>query len=59
MAAIAHSGSLAGEDRVTDAALEAAGVIRCDDLDELMEAAELVAGTGRLGRWVGAGGPAS
>ena len=28
-AAVAHSGSLAGEDRVTDAALDAAGVIRC------------------------------
>jgi acyl-CoA synthetase (NDP forming) len=54
-AAIAHSGSLAGENRVTDAALEAAGVIRCDDLDELLEAAELVAGTGRLGRSVGRG----
>ena len=33
-----------------DAALDAAGVIRCDDLDELLEAAELVAGVGRLGR---------
>ena len=54
-AAIAHSGSLAGEDRVTDAALEAAGVIRCDDLDELLETAELVAGAGRLGRGVGPG----
>jgi acetate---CoA ligase (ADP-forming) len=54
-AAIAHSGSLAGEDRVTDAALEAAGVIRCADLDELLEAAELVAGAHRLGRSVGAG----
>jgi acetate---CoA ligase (ADP-forming) len=54
-AAVAHSGSLAGEDRVTDAALEAAGVIRCADLDELLEAAELVAGAGRLGRGVGAG----
>lgn len=54
-AAIAHSGSLAGEGRVTDAALEAAGVIRCVDLDELMETAELVAGTGRLGRGVGRG----
>ena len=54
-AAIAHSGSLAGEDRVTDAALEAAGVIRCDDLDEMLEAAELIAGTGRLGRSVGRG----
>jgi len=54
-AAIAHSGSLAGEDRVTDAALEAAGVIRCQDLDELTEQAELVAGTGRLRRGVGLG----
>ena len=54
-AAIAHSGSLAGEDRVTDAALEAAGVIRCDDLDELLEQAELVAGTGRIHRGVGLG----
>jgi acyl-CoA synthetase (NDP forming) len=54
-AAIAHSGSLAGEDRVTEAALDAVGVIRCDDLDELMEAAELVAGMGRLGRRIGRG----
>ncbi|MEO5964597.1 MAG: acetate--CoA ligase family protein, partial [Candidatus Limnocylindrales bacterium] len=54
-AAIAHSGSMAGEDRVTDAAFEAAGVIRCDDLDELLEAAELIAGTGRLARGVGRG----
>jgi acyl-CoA synthetase (NDP forming) len=54
-AAIAHSGSLAGEDRVTDAALEAAGVIRCHDLDELIETTELVAGAGRLGRRAGRG----
>ena len=54
-AAIAHSGSLAGEDRATDAALRAAGVIRCDDLDELLETAELVAGCRRLGRRVGRG----
>ncbi len=40
---------------MTDAALDAAGVIRCDDLDELMEAAELIAGCGRLGRSVGGG----
>jgi acyl-CoA synthetase (NDP forming) len=32
-AAIAHSGSMAGEDRATDAALAAVGVIRCGDLD--------------------------
>jgi acyl-CoA synthetase (NDP forming) len=54
-AAIAHSGSLAGEDRATDVALRAAGVIRCDDLDELLETAELVEGTRRLGRRVGRG----
>ena len=33
----------------------AAGVIRCDDLDELLETAELVAGCRRLGRRVGRG----
>jgi acyl-CoA synthetase (NDP forming) len=55
-AAVAHSGSLAGEDRATEAALEATGVIRCDDLDELMEQAELIAGIGRLGRAPGRSG---
>jgi acetate---CoA ligase (ADP-forming) len=54
-AAIAHSGSLAGETRVTDAALEAAGVIRCHDLDELLETAELVEGVRRTGRSPGRG----
>ena len=54
-AAVAHSGSLAGEERATDAALAAAGVVRCDDLDALFEAAELHAGCGRLGRGVGRG----
>lgn len=54
-AAIAHSGSLAGETRVTDAALDAAGVVRCQDLDELLETAELVEGTRRTGRRVGRG----
>jgi acyl-CoA synthetase (NDP forming) len=54
-AAIAHSGSLAGEARVTDAALDAAGVIRCADLDELLEAAELADGCRRTGRRVGRG----
>jgi acyl-CoA synthetase (NDP forming) len=54
-AAIAHSGSIAGEDRVTDAALAAAGVIRCADLDELLESAELHAGCQRMGRSVGRG----
>ena len=54
-AAIAHSGSMAGEARATEAALAAAGVIRCSDLDELLETAELVAGCRRLGRRVGRG----
>jgi acetate---CoA ligase (ADP-forming) len=54
-ASIAHSGSLAGEDRATHAALAAAGVIRCADLDELLETAELVAGCRRMGRRVGRG----
>ncbi len=54
-AAVAHTGSLAGEARTTDAALEAAGVIRCADLDELLEAAELVEGGRRTGRRVGRG----
>lgn len=52
VAAIAHSGSLAGEARVTDAALDAAGVIRCADLDSLLETAELVEGMRRTGRSV-------
>ena len=54
-ATIAHSGSLAGETRVTEAALDAAGVIRCRDLDELLETAELVEGSRRTGRSVGRG----
>ena len=53
--AVAHTGSLAGESRVTDAALDAAGVIRCADLDELLETAELVEGMRRTGRSVGRG----
>ena len=55
VAAIAHSGSLAGESRVTDAALRAAGVIRCTDLDELLEVGELLAGCHRTGRGTGRG----
>ena len=55
VAAIAHSGSLAGEARATDAALDAAGVIRCADLDELLETAELVEGMRRTGRSIGRG----
>ena len=57
-ASMAHSGSLAGETRVTEAALDAVGVIRCADLDELLEAAELVEGCRRTGRgWGRAGRP--
>jgi acyl-CoA synthetase (NDP forming) len=54
-ATIAHSGSLAGEARATEAALNAAGVICCRDLDELLEMAELVEGCRRTGRRVGRG----
>jgi acyl-CoA synthetase (NDP forming) len=54
-AAVAHTGSLAGEARVTDAALAAAGVIRVGDLDELLETAELLEGCRRTGRRVGRG----
>jgi len=55
VAAVAHSGSLAGEARATDAALDAAGVIRCADLDELLETAEMVEGIRRTGRSIGRG----
>jgi len=54
-AAVAHTGSLAGDARATDAALRAAGVIRCDDLDELIEAIALVDRSRRLGRRAGRG----
>lgn len=54
-AAVAHTGSLAGDARATDAALRAAGVIRFDDLDELIEGASLVSASRRLGRSVGRG----
>ncbi|HJP89261.1 MAG TPA: acetate--CoA ligase family protein [Candidatus Limnocylindrales bacterium] len=54
-AAVSHSGSLAGDTRATEAAMRAAGVILCDDLDALLEAAALVSSSRRLGRRVGAG----
>lgn len=54
-AAVAHTGSLAGDARATEAALHAAGVIQCDDLDELLETAALVSRSRRLGRRVGRG----
>jgi acyl-CoA synthetase (NDP forming) len=37
----AHTGSLAGSDRVVDAVFRRLGVVRLDTLDELLEAAEL------------------
>lgn len=41
-ATMAHTGSLAGEDRALDALLRQLGVIRVHDLDELIETAELL-----------------
>jgi acetate---CoA ligase (ADP-forming) len=54
-AAVSHSGSLAGDARASAAAMRAAGVVLCDDLDELFEAAALASRSRLLGRRVGRG----
>lgn len=54
-AAVSHSGSLAGDTRASAAAMRAAGVVLCADLDELLETAALVSRSRRLGRRVGQG----
>jgi acetyltransferase len=54
-AAIAHTGALAGEDRAAEAAFRAVGIVRFDDLDDLLEAAALVDGMRASGRTVGRG----
>ncbi|HET9014514.1 MAG TPA: acetate--CoA ligase family protein [Thermomicrobiaceae bacterium] len=60
-AALAHTGSLTGADQLYDALFEQEGVIRVDDLEELMETAKVLsadrrpAGTG-LGIFASSGG---
>jgi acyl-CoA synthetase (NDP forming) len=44
-AALAHTGKLAGEDRVFDAVLREMGVIRVDSVEELIDVALVLAGT--------------
>jgi acetate---CoA ligase (ADP-forming) len=51
-ASVSHSGSLAGDARASEAAMRAAGVVLCDDLDELLEGAALVSRSRRFGRGV-------
>jgi acetyltransferase len=60
-AAIAHTGSLTGSDQLYDALFEQYGVIRVDDLDELMETAKLLSSDRRpkgsgLGVFASSGG---
>lgn len=60
-AAATHTGALSGVDRVVDAALERAGVLRVADLDDLFDAAETISRfrpveTARLGIVTNGGG---
>src|SRR5690606_28743903 len=43
LAAATHTGALSGADRVVDAALRRAGILRVDNLAELFDAAEITA----------------
>ncbi|MFO0948198.1 MAG: bifunctional acetate--CoA ligase family protein/GNAT family N-acetyltransferase [Planctomycetota bacterium] len=61
-AASSHTGAMAGEDAVFDAAFERAGIVRVFEMDELFDVAELLAKQrtprgGRLGIVTNAGGP--
>jgi acetyltransferase len=49
-AAATHTGALSGADRVIDAALSRAGILRVDGLAELFDAAEITARFSPLGR---------
>jgi acetate---CoA ligase (ADP-forming) len=60
-AAVAHTGSLTGADRLYDALFAHCGVLRVDDLEELMETAKLLAADRRpagpgLGVFASSGG---
>lgn len=60
-AAVAHTGSLTGSDELYDALFRQYGVLRVDDLDELMETAKLLAADRRpkgpgLGVFASSGG---
>jgi acyl-CoA synthetase (NDP forming) len=60
-AAVAHTGSLTGADRLYDALFAQYGVLRADDLEELMETAKLLAADRRpagpgLGVFASSGG---
>ncbi len=61
-AAASHTGALAGEDAVYDAALQRAGIVRVAEIDDVFDCAELVARTraptgSRLAIVTNAGGP--